>query len=171
MRSNLPLGASPSTVVIRDPTPWQAGIRQEFTSLSSTMTEQAPHSPSPQPSLVPVSLRSSRSTSSKRFMGGTSTLRAMPLTSNSIFIAKSTQSRRQNPGDQVLSSAAINRSGVIGISLINAPVALKTAAAIAGAGPSIGSSPTPLAPKGPWGYGFSIINDSMSGASSEVGIM
>jgi hypothetical protein len=34
-------------------------------------TEQEPHSPSPQPSFVPVRWRSSRRTSRRRFMGGT----------------------------------------------------------------------------------------------------
>src|SRR5581483_4561014 len=69
------------------------------------------------------------------------------------------------------SIAACNRSGVIGISVTNAPVALKTAAAIAGAAPSIGSSPRPFAPKGPCGYGFSTMIVSISGASSAVGMM
>jgi hypothetical protein len=40
----------------------------------------------------------------------------------------------------------------------------------AGAGPSIGSSPSPLAPNGPPAYGFSSITMSMGGVSSVVGM-
>ena len=57
-----------------------AGTRQEFTGTPSMSTVHAPHSPSPQPSLVPVTPQSSRSTSSRRFMGGTRTRRRFPLT-------------------------------------------------------------------------------------------
>src|SRR5262249_36572415 len=44
------------------------------------------------------------------------------------------------------SSAPRSRSGVMGSSSTRVPVAWRIAAATAGAGPSIGSSPTPLAP-------------------------
>src|SRR6185295_7497547 len=69
----------------------------------------------------------------------------------------------------LFSSTDWSLSGVIGISVTNAPVASNTAAAIAGAPPSIGSSPTPFAPKGPCAYGFSTMIVSISGASSDVG--
>src|SRR5258706_12913948 len=45
------------------------GSRQDFTSTPSTNTEQVPHSPAPQPSLVPVMCRSSRRKSSTRCDG------------------------------------------------------------------------------------------------------
>src|SRR5262249_52356890 len=48
--------------------------------------------------------------------------------------------------DAFLRACANNRSGVSGSSSIAMPVACSTAAAIAGAPPSIGSSPMPLAP-------------------------
>ena len=51
----------PSTVRISEPSTWQTGTRQLSTTMPSRMTVQAPHSPSPQPSLVPVRPRSSRS--------------------------------------------------------------------------------------------------------------
>src|SRR5215471_13022029 len=72
--------------MIREPGTWQTGTRQELTTSPSRIIEQAPHSPSPQPSFVPVSLRSSRITSSSRFIGATSTRRTLPLTLNSTII-------------------------------------------------------------------------------------
>src|SRR5665213_1147206 len=64
--------ATPSIVVIEAPSTCNTGTRQEFTSSPSISTEQAPHSPSPQPSLTPVSRRSSLNTSRSRDMGGAS---------------------------------------------------------------------------------------------------
>ena len=60
----------PSTVRTIRPSTWQIGTRQASTTWPSRSTEQAPHSPSPQPSFVPVSPRSSRRTSSSRRMPG-----------------------------------------------------------------------------------------------------
>ena len=54
-------------------------IEQEYTGTPSTSTVQLPHSPRSQPSLVPVSPRSSRTTSSSRRMPGTATSRGSPL--------------------------------------------------------------------------------------------
>ena len=48
------------------------------------------------------------------------------------------------------------RSGVAGIAERQIPVAFSMACSRAGAPPSMGSSPTPLAPKGPCLVGFSI---------------
>src|SRR5262249_37295021 len=45
------------------------GNRQDFINAPSTNTEQLPHSPAPQPSLLPVRLRSSRMKSSRRWCG------------------------------------------------------------------------------------------------------
>src|SRR5207237_9663326 len=53
------------------------------------------------------------------------------------------------------STARMTRSGLNGRSGISLPVACNTAPTTAGAGPSIGSSPSPFAPYGPCGYGFS----------------
>src|SRR5215470_434876 len=60
------------------------GTRHDFTSTPSTNTEQVPHSPAPQPSLLPVRPRSSRRKSSRRRYG--LALRAIlrPLTVASI---------------------------------------------------------------------------------------
>src|SRR5580658_1985575 len=66
------------------PSACNTGTRQLFTSSPFMRTEQEPHSPSPQPSLVPVKCRSSRSTSSRRFIGGALTVRDSPLTLNLI---------------------------------------------------------------------------------------
>ena len=48
-------GASPSTVRTSVPSTWQTGTRQLRTGSAVESTVHAPHSPSPQPSLVPVS--------------------------------------------------------------------------------------------------------------------
>src|SRR5438093_12293605 len=69
-----------------------------------------------------------------------------------------------------LSSSSISRSGVSGIALGSAPVARATAFRIAGAGPSIGSSPRPFALPAPCGYGFSRNATRTDGTSSDVGI-
>ena len=59
-------------------------------------------------------------------------------------------------------------SGVAGISRRSKP-ACRSALITAGAGPSIGISPTPFAPNGPCVYGFSSITTSSFGVSSVVG--
>src|SRR5207245_9039372 len=61
-------------------------MRQLFTSSPSMMTEHAPHSPSPHPSLIPVRWRSSRNTSRSRAIGYVSTSRFSPLTLNRMRI-------------------------------------------------------------------------------------
>ena len=61
-------------------------------------------------------------------------------------------------------------SGVAGISRRSKP-ACRSALMTAGAGPSIGISPTPFAPNGPCLYGFSSITTSIGGVSSVVGMM
>src|ERR1041384_3912764 len=57
-------------------------VWQERTALPSTCTVHAPHRPEPQPNLVPVSLRCSRTTQSNGVLASTSTLAAVPLTVN-----------------------------------------------------------------------------------------
>src|SRR6267378_2402125 len=66
--------------------------------------------------------------------------------------------------------AASTFSGVAGISSSHTPVASWIAAMMAGAGPSMGSSPMPLAPNGPREYGFSTRMVRIRGASSAVGM-
>src|ERR1700676_4131354 len=78
--------ARPSTVSIHEPSAWSTGTMQLFTSSPSKRTEHEPHSPSPQPSLVPVRRKSSRSTSSRRFIGGTHTVCEAPFTRKSIEV-------------------------------------------------------------------------------------
>jgi hypothetical protein len=51
---------SPSTVSMTAPSASTARIMQELTLLPSMMMVHAPHSPAPQPSLVPVRPTSSR---------------------------------------------------------------------------------------------------------------
>ena len=58
---------------------WQTGTRHESTGAPSTRTVHAPHSPSPQPSFVPVSARSSRRTSRSRRMPGHVDLDGRPV--------------------------------------------------------------------------------------------
>ena len=72
--------ASPSTVRTSRPSTWQTGTRQLSTTSPSRRTEQAPHSPSPQPSFDPVRPRSRRRTSSRRRPPGTATSTDRPLT-------------------------------------------------------------------------------------------
>ena len=79
----------PSMVVMLLPAAWMAGTRQEVTSRPSMMTEQAPHSPSPQPSLVPVRRRSFRMMSISRVIGSTSAERSSPFTVSSMCIVSS----------------------------------------------------------------------------------
>src|SRR6185312_16214513 len=57
-------------------------VWHERTALPSTCTVQAPHRPDPQPNLVPVSFRCSRTTQSSGVSGSTSTLAAFPLIVN-----------------------------------------------------------------------------------------
>jgi len=63
-RAELPVLREPSTVTISAPSASTASMRQESTIRPFTITVHAPHSPTRQHSLVPVSSRSSRRTSS-----------------------------------------------------------------------------------------------------------
>src|SRR6056297_2652467 len=75
---------SPSGVIISDPSHVPIGIIQEFTSTPSFNTEQAPHSPSPQPSFTPVNFRSSRRISKSRRKGSVSIAWLVPFTEKLI---------------------------------------------------------------------------------------
>src|SRR5688572_3021616 len=68
-------------------------------------------------------------------------------------------------------SPSINLSGINGTSLKLTPVAFSIALSIAGAGPSIGNSPIPFAPPGPYAYGFSVKYTRIGGMSAGVGMM
>src|SRR5215471_10426314 len=59
-------------------------VWQDLTALPSIWTVQAPHRPEPQPYLVPVSLRCSRTTQSSAVSGSASTFTALPLIVNAI---------------------------------------------------------------------------------------
>ena len=74
----------PRRCVTAAPATEAAGIRQAQTGSPSTSTVQAPQSPASQPTLVPVSRSSSRSTGDSRRSGGTSTETAAPLTSKAM---------------------------------------------------------------------------------------
>ena len=77
-------------------------------------------------------------------------------------------SRRAEAGG--FAAQFIRTSGVAGILRMSYP-AWRSALTTAGAGPSIGISPTPFAPNGPCLYGRSRMNDSMGGVSGGVGMM
>src|SRR6266404_4401209 len=59
-------------------------LRQLFTNDPSNKTEQEPHSPSPQPSFVPVNPSSCRNTSSRRSIAYALTVANRPLTVKAI---------------------------------------------------------------------------------------
>src|SRR5262249_20605174 len=67
--------------------------------------------------------------------------------------------------------ASITTSGVAGMRVIRAPTASSIAFKIAGAGPSIGTSPIPFAPEGPPSYGTSSKKTRIGGTSAAVGMM
>src|SRR5688572_6420181 len=77
--SSLPL-AMPSMVSTSAPSASTASTRHEQTMTPSIMTVQAPQSPVPQPSLVPVSVSVSRSTSSSVCCGSQRYSYSSPLT-------------------------------------------------------------------------------------------
>src|SRR5436305_15270918 len=62
------------------------GTRQLFTTSPLIKTAHAPHSPSPHPSLAPVSFSCSRRTSSNRVSGCASIVCFLPLTVQSTVI-------------------------------------------------------------------------------------
>src|SRR5262245_14985045 len=70
----------PSTVVISCPSIATPRARHESTGRPSTSTAQHPHSPSSQPCLVPVNIRSSRSTSKSVLCGANATSSCSPFT-------------------------------------------------------------------------------------------
>src|SRR5580704_4226764 len=73
-------------VRISPPAACATGTRQLLTSAPSSRTEHAPHSPSPQPSFVPVSASSLRSASSNRSIGHARKRRGEPFTVHAISI-------------------------------------------------------------------------------------
>src|SRR5262249_45873129 len=66
-------------VVTFAPSTCAAGTRHELTGAPSISTVHAPHSPSPQPSFVPVSRQCSRRTSRSRLSGCTSSRVCLPF--------------------------------------------------------------------------------------------
>src|SRR4029077_7208282 len=58
----------------------ETGVMQERVGAPSRCTVQAPHSPAPQPNLVPVSSRVSRNTQSNGLSGETLAFFSLPLT-------------------------------------------------------------------------------------------
>src|SRR5512133_3713798 len=78
--------ARPSMVVSSRPSQSTANSRQELTERPSTMMVQAPHSPSPQPYLVPVRPTTSRSNSSVLMPAPTRALCFTPLSVKRISV-------------------------------------------------------------------------------------
>src|SRR5512141_3216105 len=75
---SLPPGASPSMVTISLPATRRSGVTHERTALPSTSTVHAPHSPSPQPCLAPVSCSAVRSVHSSVAPSSAATAAARP---------------------------------------------------------------------------------------------
>ena len=67
-------------VVTRLPRAAASGVTHDRTGEPSTCTVQAPHSAMPQPNLVPVRPRSSRSTQRSGLSGSAATVTARPFT-------------------------------------------------------------------------------------------
>src|SRR5687768_2322662 len=84
-----PPRSSPSIVVTALPAAFATGVWQARTARPSTSTVHAPHWPSPQPYLLPVSASSSRSTLRRLRSPATSTRWRRPFTSSSITIVRS----------------------------------------------------------------------------------
>ena len=84
-----PSPASPSTVVTSQPSASAASTRHASTLRPPTSTVHAPHSPTRQHSLVPVSPRSSRRASSSVWCPATSTARGRPLSVRRIATRRS----------------------------------------------------------------------------------
>ena len=76
----------PSTVSTFLPSTFGAKIKQALTGIPSNNAVQAPHSPIPQPSFVPVRPNFSRRSRSKVQWGGTSTWVSFPFSVNLISI-------------------------------------------------------------------------------------
>ncbi len=144
--------AMPSMVVRFVPAACRAGMRQLFTNSPFIKTEQEPHSPSPQPSFVPVNPSSPRRTSSSLSMGKTRTVSGFPFTvRESSHLPRSSLPRysrmaHRSPPAQTASKISSGKSGT---ESKRVPSASSIALTIAGAGPSIGSSPIPFAPYAP----------------------
>ncbi len=148
--SRAPAWATPSIVRIFAPSACSTGTRQLFTRSPFISMAQAPHSPSPQPSFVPVSFNSSRSASSRRAMGYASKVAGSPFTmqrtrSSAAFGGAAIQACANSRA----ASNSLRASGVTGMRRMSTPVACAMAFAMAGAVPSSGSSPMPFAPRGP----------------------
>src|SRR5678815_3304495 len=73
-------------VLIIAPAACATGTRQLLTISPLRTTEQAPHSPSPQPSFVPVRCSCSRRTSNRRSSGWAFKVSAFPLTVQVILL-------------------------------------------------------------------------------------
>ena len=114
-----PFFASPSTVVMGDPTASDRGVMHECTGTPFSRTVQAPHSDSPHPNLVPVRPKSSRRTSNQLVSGSASTWCFTPFTINCTLMAHLKQTlpdlrllvagRWQQPGSRFCSSPWTNR--------------------------------------------------------------
>lgn len=89
-------------VVMFLPATSETGVEQERTAAPSTCTVQAPHSPAPQPNLVPVKFNESRKTQSSGVSGGRLTLRSLPFTRRDIFATVNPVVRQVNHGTQNL---------------------------------------------------------------------
>ena len=120
------------------------GTRQLFTSSPSISTAHAPHSPSPQPSFVPVRLNCfAQNVQQARHRVGFEGRRL------AVYLACDADFALQRSGMAPASSISKSTSGVTGTRRMSTPVACAIALAIAGAVPSSGSSPMPFAPAGP----------------------
>src|SRR5438128_7191302 len=84
---NCPSFSRPSMVVISLPAARPTWVMQERVGCPSSSTVHAPHCPSPQPYLLPVRLRSLRSTLSRLVAESTSVVIFFPLTLSVVTLA------------------------------------------------------------------------------------
>ena len=85
-------------VVIFLPTAAESGVWQERAGAPSRWTVQAPQSAMPQPNLVPVRPRWSRTTQSKGVSSGASTFIDLPLICNVVIELLHQSDRLASPG-------------------------------------------------------------------------
>ena len=138
------------------PSTWQIGIRQLFTG-----TPSSEHRARAALALAAAFLRAREAQVLTKHVDEPPERRAAVALPRAVDVNSRT---REDCGTDT-SPAESAASGT------SRPVAWKIAAATAGAGTSIGSSPTPLAPHGPREYGRSTSMTSIGGTSSEVGMM
>ena len=115
----------------------ETGMTQVRIGSPSMCIVQAPHAPTPQPNLLPVSRRCSRTTQSSGTSSGPSNSAGLPFTWNFTGMAACLSLRAASQ------TATLNASSGNGITSSFRPVACSSACATAGATGASTTSPTP----------------------------